>query len=178
MSRLWAERRQVFLTPQALGGFKAMKELTVVLSNHFVRYAVIPALDGAASREEELALARFHFARVHGERVKGWEVRLSPGTRLACAVDAALVEGLKACASVQPFLMWAFNRWRRRIPRSGAWLVLREPERVCVGMVAGNDWRSVCNTHFADHLEIIERERRRAAGEALPELVLIQEAIA
>ena len=46
-------------------------------SNHFVRYAVLPERDGAASSEEELALARFHLTKIHGERVKGWEVRVS-----------------------------------------------------------------------------------------------------
>ncbi len=54
--------------------------VTVVLSNHFVRYAVVPfdsAVSGAS--EEELALARFHFTKIHGERAKGWEVRMSEG---------------------------------------------------------------------------------------------------
>ena len=45
--------------------------------NHFVRYAIVPAQDGGATPEEELALARFQFSKIHGERAKGWEVRLS-----------------------------------------------------------------------------------------------------
>ena len=78
----------------------------------------------------------FSSRKIHGERAKGWEVRLSRaggGARLACAIDAALLERLKACfpkggkarlVSVQPALMAAYNRARERIPREGAWLLL------------------------------------------------------
>ena len=41
--------------------------------------------------------SRFHLTKIHGERVKGWEVRVSE--RLACAIDAALLEGIKDCFS-------------------------------------------------------------------------------
>src|SRR5262245_50833397 len=49
-------------------------DVSVVLSNHFARYAVLPSQDGTATAEEEVALARFQFTKIHGERVKGWEV--------------------------------------------------------------------------------------------------------
>jgi hypothetical protein len=154
-------------------------DVSVVLSNHFVRYAVLPEQDGAATPEEELALARFQFAKIHGERSKGWEVRVSE--QLACAIDAALLEGLKACfpragkarlVSVQPHLMAAFNRSRRSIPREGAWLLLAEPERTCLARVAPRGWASVHNGRETDAEELIERERSRASGERLPSLVL------
>jgi hypothetical protein len=153
-------------------------DVSVVLSNHFVRYAVLPPQDGSATPEEEIALARFHFTKIHGERVKGWEVRVSEG--LACAIDTALLEGLKSCfvktkprlASVQPALMAAYNRARRRIPREGAWLVLSESERTCLARLAPQGWASVHNGREAAAEELIERERSRASGEALPALVL------
>lgn len=169
-------------------GWRSRIDVSVVLSNHFVRYAVVPQQDGAATREEELALARFHFARIHGERAKAWEVRLSPesgGAQLACAIDAALLEGLRACfpegrkaggkarlVSVQPYLMSAYNGWRRRIPREGAWLVLAERERTCLARLARRGWASVHNGRETDAAELIERERSRSSGEPLPSLVL------
>ena len=61
-------------------------DVSVVLSNHFVRYALLPPQD-AVTPEEELALARFQFTKIHGERVKSWEVRVCE--RLACAIDSA-----------------------------------------------------------------------------------------
>jgi hypothetical protein len=200
---LWAERRQVRLEPQPLElehaepwrgavealrreapGWRGRVDVTVVLSNHFVRYAVVAQQDGAATREEELALARFQFAKIHGDRAKGWEVRVSPegaGAQLACAIDAALLEGLKSLfprngkvrlVSVQPYLMSAYNGWRRRIPREGAWLLLAERGRTCLARLAARGWASVHTGRETDAEELIERERSRASGEHLPSLVL------
>lgn len=196
MSRLWPERLTIALEPlppeepqpwqgaledlaRRLAALRKRVDLTVVLSNHFVRYAVLPGKEGAATPEEELALARFHFTKIHGERVKGWEVRVSE--RLACAIDAALLEGIKSCfpkgskarlVSVQPRLMAAYNAARRRIPREGAWLVLSESGRICLARLAAKGWGSVHNGRDTDLEELLERERSRAIGEPLPSLVL------
>jgi hypothetical protein len=196
VSLLWPKRLTVALEPlppeepqawqgaledfaRKIAALRKRTEVTVVLSNHFVRYAVLPEQDGAATPEEELALARFHLARIHGERVKGWEVRVSE--RLACAIDAALLDGIKSCfskdlesrlVSVQPRLMAAYNAARRRIPRDGAWLVLAEGGRTCLARVAAKGWASVHNGRETDVDELLERERSRASGEPLPSLVL------
>ena len=188
MSLLWRKRREVRLAPDGLEAFEneASKEscdVTVVLSNHFARYAIVQPQDGA-SAQEELALARFQFAKIHGERAKGWEVRLSRaggGARLACAIDAGVLERLKACfpngrparlVSVQPHLMAAYNRVRGRIPREGAWLLLTESGRSCLARLAAKGWASVHNGPETDPQHLIERERSRASGETLPSLVL------
>jgi hypothetical protein len=196
VSLLWPERLTLALEPlppqepqlwqgaledfgRQIAALRKRTEVTVVLSNHFVRYAVLPEQDGAATPEEELALARFHLTRIHSERVKGWEVRVSE--RLACAIDAALLDGIKSCfsknlesrlVSVQPRLMAAYNAARRRIPREGAWLVLAERGRTCLARVAAKGWASVHNGRETDVDELLERERSRASGELLPSLVL------
>ena len=188
MSLLWAERREVRLAPDGLEAFektvfKEKLNVTVVLSNHFARYTTVQPQDGATP-EELVALARFQFAKIHGERARGWEVRLSRpggGARLGCAIDASLLERLKACfpkagrarlISVQPWLMAAYNRWRGRIPREGAWLYLAEPGRACLARLAAKGWASVHNGPETDPERLIERERSRAGGERLPALVL------
>jgi hypothetical protein len=191
VSLLWAERREVRLAAGGLEAFeheppKGRVDVTVVLSNHFARYIIVERQEGA-TLEEELALARFHFTKIHGERVKGWEVRLSRaggGPRLACAIDASVLERLKACfpksgkarlVSVQPALMAAYNAARKRIPREGAWLLLSEPGRSCLARIAAKGWGSVHNGPDADWEQLIERERSRAGGEPLPALVLKHE---
>ena len=150
-----------------------------MLANDLVRYAVLPPQNGSATPEEELALARFQFARIHGERAKSWVVRVSEG--LACAVDAALLEGIKACfpkkgkarlASVQPHLMAFYNRSRKRIPREGAWLVLAERERTCVARRSAQGGAGGPQGRAAAVEGRRERERCRASGEPLPALVL------
>ena len=185
MSLLWPER----LTFALEAGEGALQELarkaaalrrradvTVVLSNHYVRYAVVPG-GGAADAEEEVALARFHFRKIHGERAEGWEVRVCDG--LACAIDAALLQEIKALfkgrarlVSVQPYLMHAYNGARRRIPREGAWLVLAEKGRTCLARLAAQGWAWVHNGPESDANELIERERNRSSGEPLPATVL------
>lgn len=188
MSRLWPERLQLALEPgegalqdlaRKAAAVRRRTDVTVVLSNHFVRYAVLPDAGGATTPEEEIALARFRFAKIHGERAKGWEVRVCDG--LACAIDAELLAGVKACfpragkarlVSVQPRLMAAYNGARRRIPREGAWLLLAERGRTCLARVAARGWASVYNGRETDADELLERERHRSSGEPLPALVL------
>jgi hypothetical protein len=196
-NRWWPERVLITLSPAGdcvgdrepwRGALEALKrkvstlknrtDVSVVLSNHFARYALVPPADGATA-DEELALARFHFARIHGERAKSWEVRLSGG--IACAIDTQLLSELKEIfskqkkiklVSVQPYLMHAYNQWRPRIPRAGAWLVLAEPERVCLARLSAQGWASVHNGRETDWEQLLERERNRASGEPLPALVL------
>ena len=149
--------------------------VTVVLSNHLVRYAVVPWSNALGTPAEEEAYVRHYFAKIHGERAKGWEVRVSDG--LACAIDAALLAELRKIVpklvSVQPALMAAYNGARKRIPREGAWLVLAEAQRVCVARLAAERWASVLNAREADWEQALERERSRASGETLPSRVLV-----
>jgi hypothetical protein len=158
--------------------------VTVVLSNHFVRYALVPWSDALSSEAEEEAYVRHHFTRIHGERAKSWLFRSSEARhgapRLCSAIDRQLLEELKACfpksrkarlVSVQPQLMTVFNRARSAIPRSGAWLLVAEPQRACVGLHAGGQWRAVQNAK-GDWRALLERERHRAGG-AVPDLVLL-----
>jgi hypothetical protein len=193
---LWPERLTLALEPRPpqepqpwqgaldelrrkVAALRGRVDVTVVLSNHFVRYAVLPAQGGSATPEEELALARFQFAKIHGDRAKGWEVRAC--AELACAIDAALLSELRGIfsrhksvklVSVQPYLMAAFNRSRRSIPREGAWLLLAERGRTCLARVATKGWASVYNGMETDADELLERERSRASGERLPAAVL------
>lgn len=163
-------------------------KVTVVLSNHFARYAVVPWSDALGTPAEEDAYVRHHFVKIHGERAKTWRLRASESAagapRLASAVDAGLLaalgkrfpKGAKArLVSVQPQLMRRFNEWRGLVPAQGAWLVLAEPERACVALLAGGRWRTVHNGR-EPWLELLERARYRvhdADPGALPDLVLL-----
>ena len=163
--------------------------VTVVLSSHFVRYAIVPWSDALGTPAEEDAYVRHHFAKVHGERAKGWLFRSSEGPRgaprLASAIDRALLDAIKACfpkggkarlISVQPQLMCKFNEWRSTIPPQGAWVVLAEPDRACIALHAEGSWRSVQNGK-GDWRALLDRERHRIDGE-LPSLVLVAGAAA
>jgi hypothetical protein len=145
--------------------------VTVLLSNHFVRYALAPWNAELADPAEEEAYVRHHFTKIHGERAKSWRLRWSPepgdAPRLASAIDSRLLDSLKDSfkgkanlVSVQPCLMAAANRARHAVPASGAWLVFVERERACVALHAGGRWRSVHNAR-GPWLDTLEREWHR-----------------
>jgi len=165
----------------ALG--KERLHVTVVLSSRFVRCAIVPFDPAVSGPEEELALARFHFTKVHGERAKEWELRLSVGDgrpRLASAVDGGLCEAIRKCfprsgpklVSIQPYLMAAYNRARPELARQDAWLVLLEQGRACFALASRRGWQAVQSLRLqsgapGELLELLEREGLRAGEPAL-----------
>lgn len=159
-------------------GREGRSRATVVLSNRMVRYAVVPFDRGVSGADEELALARFHFTRVHGERAKAWDIRLGEvhgASRLACAVDAGLVEAIRGCfpaggkaklVSIQPYLMAAYNRARSLLGKAPAWLALLERGRACLALASREGWQAVGSVRLQEDaepglLDLLEREALR-----------------
>lgn len=129
-------------------------ELHLVLSNRFVRYAVLPWCEGVVTRAEREAQARHQLRATYGDAADAWHVRVADGGHgepaLVCAVDRALLDALQATAeasrvrlaAVQPLLMLAFNRFRRELGREACLLVL-EPGALCCAVWSGNRWQAV-----------------------------------
>jgi len=170
---------------QLAGALKSARtSVTVVLSNHFVRYALVPRNDGLDRGAENLAFARYCLGKIYGERSKAWEVRLGDGTtgstRVASAIDAELLQAVRACfapdgkaklVSVQPYLMSAFNRWRSVAGGKSAWLLLVEPRRACLARLETGHWNAVRNTRGDfegpdEWAEMLDRERHLMAAAA------------
>jgi len=130
-------------------------DATVVLSNHFVRYALLGANDRLSSREEWLEYASHHFEKTYGLRARDWDIQVaeagSAHPRLASAIDKALLDTAAAVfknsrvrlRSIQPYLMIAFNRALPSMGQSSFWFVAQEPGRLLLGLVRGGMWRSV-----------------------------------
>jgi hypothetical protein len=166
-------------------------DVTVVLSNHFARYAVVPSDTAITSLDEELALARFHFTKIYGERARNWDVRTGNGRhgapRIASAVDAALIQAVRACfpgngkarlVSVQPYLMSAFNLWRDTMAKEDAWLLLVEPQRACLALIADGAWSTVqaSNGEFPapeDWALLLDRQQLRTGAASASRTVLV-----
>ena len=160
---------------EALKGIKFPRSrVSVVLSNHFVRYALVPWSGALATPTEEAAYLRHYFAKIHGERAKTWLMRASEGRRgeprVASAVDAELVAAIRALfpkgsaaklVSVQPALMHVFNGARAAVANpQGAWLVIAEPDRACIALHADGAFRAVQNAK-GEWRALLERERYR-----------------
>jgi hypothetical protein len=160
-------------------------EVSLVLSNHFMRYQLLPWSDRIGGEAEEQAYGRYGFSQVHGEAAARWAIRLSGdgGDQpwLASAVDAALVAELERAVaeaglrlrSIQPHLMAAFNRWRGQLRGDAVWFALAEPGRLCLALLRGGRWSDlgsfpVATDVLAELPDLLARQRLLAdlAGQA------------
>ncbi len=159
--------------PEVLKGRSG--QASVVLADQFVRYALLPHNSALKSDDEWLALGRHRFSVLHGPRADEWDVRIAAtaphGARLACALDKALLFKLSEIfekagirlASVQPFLVAAFNRIRRRVGNGSCWIVVEETGRLTLALIQRGAWVAI-RARRADALwrrvlgEILERE--------------------
>ena len=192
MSRLWRRRLRAALCPDRLvfehevvplredplgelARRSAGRKLTLVLSNRYLRYAILPWTQTLRTEDEWLAYARHVFASTCGPQSSSWEIRICDtgrkAARLACAFDAALLLALRAVeglASVQPYLMWAFNARRAAFDGEPAWFVLQEPGRLLIGLIAYGQWRSVrarqIDPHWREALPLLLDREAYMAG--------------
>lgn len=144
----------------------------LVLSNHFLRYALIPWAEGIDKAEEDATYVRHCFLRIYGEAAQNWALQPSPArsgaVRLAAAMDPDLLSQLQTgltqanirLASVQPYLMSAFNHWRRQLRGSQFVFAVAEPQRLCVVLVRAGQW-----------LDVRNRAIRGDWSQALPDLL-------
>lgn len=151
-------------------------DATVILSNHFLRYTMVPWRAELNDAAEDLSFARHCFAKVYGkEAAQQWELRLSqemPETpRLASAVDTELLDAMRSVfggagitlKSVQPHLMAAFNGVRGHLRQRSAWFALLEPGNLCLALLHKDCWMRVRNLRIGsewreDLALILERE--------------------
>ncbi len=165
-------------------------DATVILSNHFVRYLLVPWSDQLVTDEERAAWVRHTFAEVHGADAAQWEFRWSeegPGhPQVASAVEQALLAGIREVfkgstlrlCSLQPYAMSAFNHWRRAMHGQERFFLLAEPGRLCLASLGHDQWRSFRSWRLGEAWQdelpcFLERELLLGeAGEARPQVFL------
>lgn len=166
----------VDILPSVLRLTNAQKpKVTLVLSNHFVRYALLPWNAVLKTNDEWLALARHRFLSMHGNAANDWEVRVSAAgpqePRIAGAVEQRLLDAVQTrvtgsggnLISVQPYLMAAFNGIRAVISNQSCWLVIEERGRLTLALILDGVWRLIRSQHVEANWhtalpEMLERE--------------------
>ena len=151
-----AWRAAVDALPAALAQSAAARpEVTVILSNHFVRYDLLSWNAALKTDDEWMALARHRVASVHGQPAEGWALSVSittpRGPRLVSACDRGLLDALEArikgtgasLVAVQPHLMTVFNRIRPPVGTRSCWLVIDEPGRATVALIQQGAWQAI-----------------------------------
>jgi hypothetical protein len=148
-----AWRGAVDALPLVLSSYKN-QTANIVLADQFVRYALLPWSDTLKTHAQWMALARHRFCAIHGPIANEWEIRFAEtapaGPRLACAVDAPLVDALAErlsgtgvqLVSVLPFLVAAFNQVRGDTGGS-CWLVVEEPGRLTLALFLKGVWVAI-----------------------------------
>ncbi|OGT00745.1 MAG: hypothetical protein A3F73_06240 [Gallionellales bacterium RIFCSPLOWO2_12_FULL_59_22] len=135
-----------------LNGEHRQSRATVILSNQFMRYAMIPWNEALSDEREELTFARHSFKEMYGSDADQWELRLNRSgegmAQIACAVDARLPGALRGVFgrlgiglhSIQPHLMTAYNSCRAILRDRSAWLVLVEHDNLCFALLQEGQW--------------------------------------
>jgi hypothetical protein len=147
----------------------------LVVSDHWVRYAMVPYSAALNSAAERLAHARHVLTDIYGEIVADWTVSLGkarPGAaHVVCAVPAALLDELHAILmrhkiplrSLQPQLVCAYNHWRAQLPNSGAWFVSIEQGSLAAARLGLAGWDRVHNVRIGADWTV-ELHRLRTFG--------------
>jgi hypothetical protein len=130
--------------------------IEIVLSSHFVRYAVIPGDPSLRNARERDALGGIIFRKAFGNLCQDWQITISGGQLGSAALGAAtpsklldeLSTGIGRRArihSIKPDLMEAFNRINNPLARSQAVIALFEPGKATIAQVADGAWKSIAS---------------------------------
>lgn len=162
----------------------------VILSNHFMRYTLMPWSETLSDATEDEAYARHCFRQLYGADTEQWDLRLSPQRaglpQLASAVDTRLLAAIRgvfersgvALASIQPRLMAAYNNCRLTLQGRSAWFALYEPGSLCLALLQQGRWSSVrtmrVGSDWRDTLVLaLEREAYLAEADAATHSVFL-----
>jgi hypothetical protein len=141
-------------------------QLSITVASDFVRYLTLPPQQIHMSAEEKLAYAAAAYREVYGLVADGWQIQLqdTPAheATISAAIDHKLLETLKQIAlnkqlklaSIQPYLMSAFNGLQSQLRHTNGFLAIVEANRIllvnlkdgnCNSLrvsVRGEDWQA------------------------------------
>lgn len=129
---------------QLFEGVERRMNATIILSNHYVRYTIIPWSIELKGDQERLALAQVCLERIYGDVVNRWSIKVSEARfgqpALVSAIDIELFEILHALGdstkvkikSIQPRLMHVINQYVTNIQEPSFRLAMLEPHHLCM----------------------------------------------
>lgn len=140
-------------------------EMTVTISNHFIRYAALPPQDEITTPDELFAYANFRMREIYAERVNDWILSVSawnPSSGAICAaISRDLLTQLQELAvrhevklkGIVPYLVSAFDQWHKIFDDQRTCFVLVETGRFCIALLANNIWHGIRNQRILDNVE-------------------------
>ena len=134
---------------------------TVIISNQFARYAVIPWDVDVVIESEQKALMEHCFNLIYGEHAKAWDLRMNipdyGKSSLASGIHKSLLtilhdefsEAGMQISAVSPQLVLAINQTLSQLKaqrkKPNFWLVAIQGGHVCLTLLVDGHWRAVKN---------------------------------
>jgi hypothetical protein len=157
--------------------------LHVVVSDHFVRYALTAWNANLVADSERLAFARVAYRNIYGSPADTWDLCLDQQpagqASLVAAMDRGLVQALRDAAagqgtrlgSVIPALAARINRHRALFKGTDFCLATAEPGRLTLAFHAASGWVSVRSRRMDGSLaqELPAALKQEAAASAIAE---------
>jgi hypothetical protein len=140
-------------------------EMTITISNHFIRYAALPPQDEITTPDELVAYANFRMREIYAERVNDWILSVSawnPSSGAICAaISRDLLTQLQELAErhriklkgIVPYLVSAFDQWHKIFDDQRTCFVLVETGRFCIALLADNIWHGIRNQRILNKVE-------------------------
>lgn len=151
---IWASPLQQL---EQLAQHAAKTEMKVVVSNHFVRYVVLPPQSEISSPEEVYSYASFRMREIYGAQTDAWTLSVSNWDPIDGAICAAinreLLTGLEEITvrhgikliGVEPYLASAVDHWCQQLSGERTYFALVETGRLCVAVWLNGVWHSIRN---------------------------------
>lgn len=147
---------QLELVKQLLEKYGKSSSCHIVLSNSFIRQLIIPDVDLSLSDKELEVLAKYCFLETYGQKADAWKVKVDAIHQVACAIDTALIEGLRVVCkdygcqlqSIQSYLVSAFNQIRHLLGKQLNCLVQVEKSRLTVVLFEGPRWLRLSSVQY------------------------------
>lgn len=132
-------------------------QMRIVISNHFVRYVVLPPQSDISSPEEVYSYAAFKMREIYGAQITAWELSVSDWDPIIGAICAAvnreLLTRLKEITArhdiklvgVEPYLASTIDHWQQQLTGERIYFALIETGRLCVAVWLDGIWHSIRN---------------------------------
>lgn len=118
-------------------------DIEITLSNHFVRYVVMPFSAQMTSLAEEQAWAQILFEETYGDVATQWKIAICEGgygdTKLLAAVDSALLSKVTTLSNLRlreckPHFIKAFNYFSKNITEGSGFFAVVEANMMTIIM--------------------------------------------
>ncbi len=132
-------------------------ELTITLSNHFIRYVTLPPQTEITTPEEVKSYATFRMREIYAERADSWMLSVSEWSPISGAICAAIPRDLMVrleelavkyqfkLKEIEPYLASVYDRWQKQLKGNKTYLAVLENGRICLAILINGIWHSIRN---------------------------------